>query len=91
MKFYVLPTECIYFFHVYLRTRLPSQSNRVFTAEDGTVRLSRNVGKNYHYSLRNNPEKRRSQSNYLPIQVKLIGFYNVDGMCLLRGTNWVYK
>ena len=47
--------------------------------------------KNYHYSLRNNPEKRRSQSNYLPIQVKLIGFYNVDGMCLLRGTNWVYK
>jgi len=27
------------------------------TPEDGTDRLSRNVGKNYYYSLRNNPEE----------------------------------
>jgi len=26
--------------------------------EDGTYMSSRNVGKNYHYSLRNNPEER---------------------------------
>ena len=31
-----------------------------FTPEDGTDRLSRNVGKNYNYSLRNNPEERSS-------------------------------
>jgi hypothetical protein len=32
------------------------------TPEDGTDRLSRNVGKNYHYSLCNNPEERSSQT-----------------------------
>ena len=31
------------------------------TPEDGTDRLSRNVGKDYHYSLRNDPEERSSQ------------------------------
>ena len=30
------------------------------TPEDGTDRLSRNVGKKYHYSLRNNTEERIS-------------------------------
>jgi len=52
MKFYVLPTECIYFFTCisersdYLRDfLLPSRSNRLLAAEDGTDRLSRNVGK----------------------------------------------
>ena len=30
------------------------------TSGDGTVRLYRNVCKNNHYSLRNNPEERRS-------------------------------
>ena len=33
--------------------------------EDGTDRLSRNVGKNYDYSLRNNPEERRTQCHYV--------------------------
>ena len=28
-----------------------------FNPEDGTDKSSRNVGKNYHYSLRNNPEE----------------------------------
>jgi len=32
-----------------------------FTAEEGTNRLFQNVGKNYHYSLCNDPEKRSSQ------------------------------
>ena len=26
-----------------------------------------------------------------PIQHKLIGFYNRDEKCLLRGTEWVFK
>jgi len=30
------------------------------TIQDGTNKLSRSVGKNYHYSLRNNPEERSS-------------------------------
>jgi len=29
--------------------------------DDGTDRLSQNVGKNYHYSLRDSPEERSSQ------------------------------
>ena len=33
---------------------------------------------------------RRTNSDYFPIQKWLTGFYNRDGMCLLRGTDWVY-
>ena len=33
------------------------------TLEDRTYRLSRNVMRNYHYTLRNNPEERRSQAH----------------------------
>ena len=32
----------------------------------------------------------RTNSHYFPIQLKLIGFYNRDGECLLRGTDWVF-
>ena len=32
-----------------------------FTPEEGTNRLFQNIGKNYHYSLCNNPEKQSSQ------------------------------
>jgi hypothetical protein len=32
----------------------------------------------------------RTNSDYFPIQQLLIGFYNVDGVCLLRGTNFMY-
>ena len=35
------------------------------TSEDVTDRLSRNVGKNYHYSLRNNSEGRSSREKNL--------------------------
>jgi len=34
---------------------------RFLTPEDGIDILSRHVGKNYHYSLRSNPEERISQ------------------------------
>jgi len=33
----------------------------------------------------------RTNSHYFPIQHKLIGFYNADGVCLLRGTDWVFN
>jgi len=33
----------------------------------------------------------RTNSNLCPLQHKLIGFYNRDEKCLLRGTNWVCK
>ena len=32
-----------------------------------------------------------SVSYYSPTQHKLIGFYNRNGECLLRGTDWVFK
>jgi len=35
--------------------------SRILSPEDGTDRLSRNVGKKYHLSLRNNPETRSSR------------------------------
>ena len=31
----------------------------------------------------------RTNSDYFPIQHYLTGFYNRDGVCLLRGTDWV--
>ena len=31
----------------------------------------------------------RTNSDYCSIQHKLVGFYNRDGECLLRGTDWV--
>jgi len=36
------------------------QESGFFTREEETVKLSRNVGKIYHYSLRNSPEKHSS-------------------------------
>ena len=33
----------------------------------------------------------RTNSDYFPIQHYLTGFYNWDGVCLLRGTNWAFK
>ena len=33
----------------------------------------------------------RTNSDFCPIQHKLIGFYNRDEKCLQRGTNWVFK
>ena len=33
----------------------------------------------------------RTNSDYFPIHHKLIGFYNRDAKCLLRGTDWVFK
>ena len=32
-----------------------------------------------------------TNSDYFPIQHQLTGFYNRDGVCLLRGTDWVFK
>jgi len=32
----------------------------------------------------------RTNSDYFPIQHQLAGFYNRDGECLLRGTDWVF-
>jgi hypothetical protein len=32
-----------------------------------------------------------TNSDFCPTQRKLIGFYNRDEKCLLRGTNWVFK
>jgi len=40
---------------------LPAFFLDFMTLEDGTDRLSRNVGKNYHYTLCNNPEELRSR------------------------------
>ena len=33
----------------------------------------------------------RTNSDLYHLQHKLIGFYNWDEKCLLRGTNWVFK
>ena len=33
----------------------------------------------------------RTNSDFCQLQHKVIGFYNRDEKCLLRGTNWVYK
>jgi hypothetical protein len=33
----------------------------------------------------------RTNSDYFPIQHYLTGFYNRDGVCLLRGTDWIFK
>ena len=30
-------------------------------------------------------------SEFCPIEYKLIGFYNRDEKCLQRGTDWVFK
>ena len=32
----------------------------------------------------------RTNSDYFPIQHWLTGFYNWDGVCLLRGTDWIF-
>ena len=50
-QLYVLPTQCIYVFCIYLRTK----------------------------------------SDLCHLHHKLIGFYNRDEKCLLRGTNCVFK
>jgi hypothetical protein len=33
----------------------------------------------------------RTNSDFCPMERQLIGFYNRDEKCLLRGTNWVFK
>jgi len=33
----------------------------------------------------------RTNSDFCHLQHKLIGFYNRDEKCLLRGTDWVFK
>ena len=33
----------------------------------------------------------RTNSDYFPIQHWLTGFYNRDGVCLMHGTDWVFK
>jgi hypothetical protein len=33
----------------------------------------------------------RTNSDYFPIQHLLTAFYNRDGVCLLRGTDWIFK
>jgi len=33
----------------------------------------------------------RTNSDYFPIQHQLTGFYNRDGVCLLRGTGSMFK
>ena len=32
----------------------------------------------------------RTNSDYFPVQHKLTGLYNWEGVCLLRGTDWVF-
>jgi len=32
----------------------------------------------------------RTNNDYLHIKQRLVRFYNRDGECLLRGTNWVF-
>jgi len=32
----------------------------------------------------------RTNSDYFPIQHYLTCFYNRDGVCLLRGTDWIF-
>ena len=38
-----------------------------------------------------NPLYLRINSDLCHLQYKLIGIYNRDEKCLLRGTNWVFK
>ena len=33
----------------------------------------------------------KTNSDYFPIQHQLTGFYNRDVVCLLRGTDWIFK
>jgi hypothetical protein len=33
----------------------------------------------------------RTNSDYFRIQHQQIGFYNRDGVCFLRGTDWMFK
>jgi len=33
----------------------------------------------------------KTNIDYFPTQHSLTGFYNGDGVCLLRGTNWSFK
>jgi hypothetical protein len=33
----------------------------------------------------------RTNRDFCPVRLKLIGFYNQDEKCLLRGTNWVFN
>jgi len=33
----------------------------------------------------------KTNSDLCHLHHKLIGFYNRDGKCLLRGTDWVFK
>ena len=33
----------------------------------------------------------RTNSDYFHTQHQLTGFYNPDGMCLLCGTDWIFK
>ena len=33
----------------------------------------------------------RTKRDLCHLNHKLIGFYNLDGVCLLRGTDWVFK
>jgi len=33
----------------------------------------------------------RTNSDLCHLQHKLVGFYNREGLCLLRGTDWVFK
>ena len=33
----------------------------------------------------------RTDRQFCPIQHSVIGFYNRDGKCLLRGTDWIFK
>jgi hypothetical protein len=65
-----------------VRDNLSVLSARVQKPKNGTDRLSRNVGKNYHYSLRNSPEE--CGSNILRggrLKLRIIGFLT----CLVRG------
>ena len=32
----------------------------------------------------------RTDSNHFPIRHELTGFYSRDGVCLLRGTDWIF-
>ena len=33
----------------------------------------------------------RTNSYYFPMQHSLVGFYNLVEVCLLRGTDWIFK
>jgi hypothetical protein len=51
------------------------------TLEDGTDRLSRNVGKDLLYLLRNSPEKRSSQIQSKIQGNKIVQLHNTDYIC----------